>query len=148
MKKCWKEDTNGPLGLSYLALKGAPMRRTKKGNIINLRPMVLERLIGRALISRRVPLRGKELKVLRAALGLSLEKFAQKLGLTSGAVFHWEKAENQRLSPINEAAVRCLCAEELEIDIPAKFSQLLGVGPEKIILELTKQKKRSIGHLP
>ena len=63
---------------------------------------------------------------MRKALGLSLEKFANKLGLTSGSVFHWEKAEDQRLTPVNEVAVRSLAAEELDLEISGKFSALLG----------------------
>ena len=75
---------------------------------------------------------GKEVKFLRKVLGLSLEKFANKMSLSSGTVFHWEKVETERLAPVNEVCVRSLLAEELNIDLQAKFSQLLGQSHDRI----------------
>ncbi len=125
MKK-WKENINGLVSLEYIHFVGVPMKDSKHGPVIDLAPEILEQLAAKAVIKNRIPLRGKETKFLRKVLGLSLEKFANKLGLTSGSVFHWEKAENERLTSINEAAVRTLVAEELGVEIPGKFSLLLG----------------------
>ena len=126
MKK-WKENISGLVSLEYIHFINVPMKDSKHGPVIDLMPDKLEKLAAIAVIKNRIPLRGKETKFLRKALGLSLERFANKLGLTSGSVFHWEKAEQERLTPINEAAVRTLLAEELGIEIPGKFSLLLGV---------------------
>ncbi len=125
MKK-WKENLDGLVALDYIHFTSVPMKDSKHGPVIDLAPEVLDRLAAMAVIIERIPLRGLEVKFLRKASGLSLEKFANKIGLTSGTVFHWEKAEEQRLTPVNEAAVRALLAEELGIDISGKFSQLLG----------------------
>lgn len=125
MKK-WKENISGLVSLEYIHFINVPMKDSKHGPVIDLMPDKLEKLAAIAVIKNRIPLRGKETKFLRKALGLSLERFANKLGLTSGSVFHWEKAEQERLTPINEAAVRTLLAEELGIEIPGKFSLLLG----------------------
>lgn len=125
MKK-WKENLSGLVNLEYIHFVGVPMKESSHGPIIDLKPNTLERLASIAIIKNRIPLRGKETQFLRKSLSLSLEKFANKLGLTSGSVFHWEKNKNERLTPINEAAVRSLVAEELGIEIPGKFSLLLG----------------------
>jgi DNA-binding transcriptional regulator YiaG len=108
------------------------MRESKLGPVIDLESGQLERLAAIAVIRERVPLCGKEVKFLRKVLGLSLEKFSAKLGLSSGTVFHWEKAARERLAPVNEAALRTLMAEELEVDLPAKFSLLLGIKIQKL----------------
>jgi len=125
MKK-WKENLDGLVSLEYIHFINVPMKESKHGPVIDLAPNQLEKLAATAVIVHRIPLRGKEVKFLRKMVGLSLEKFANKLGLTSGSVFHWEKAEDQRLAPVNEAPVRALIAEELEIEISGKFSDLLG----------------------
>ena len=126
MKK-WKENLDGLVSLEYIHFTNVPMKDSKQGPVIDLEPHVLERLAAKAIVENRIPLRGREIKFLRKALGLSLEKFANKLGLTSGSVFHWEKLEEQRLTPVNEAAVRSLAAEELDLEISGKFSLLLGL---------------------
>jgi DNA-binding transcriptional regulator YiaG len=125
MKK-WKENLSGLVSLNYIHFLNVPMKESKHGAVIDLDPQVLETLAAKAVISHRIPLRGQEVKFLRKVLGLSLEKFANKLGLTSASIFHWEKAEDQRLSPINEAAVRSFVGEELGVELSGKFSLLVG----------------------
>lgn len=126
LKRQWIEDLNGWDGLVYLRLKGVPMKRLKNTGAIDFDPGKLERLIAKSILQSRVPIRGKELKLLRAAVRLSLNRFAYRLGLTYGAIHAWEKATKQRLSPINEIAVRLLCGEELGIELSGRFSDLLG----------------------
>lgn len=128
MKK-WKENFDNLVALEYIRFLNVPMKSSKHGPLIDLPPHTLDQLAAIAVIKERIPLRGKEVKFLRKVIGLSLEKFAGKMGLSSGTVFHWEKSEENRLAPVNEAAVRSFIAEELKIDISGKFSQLLGEGP-------------------
>lgn len=124
--KKWKENLNGLVSLDYIHFVNVPMKDSRHGPVIDLPPDALEKLAAKAVITYRIPLRGKEVKFLRKTIGLSLEKFANKLGLTSGCVFRWEQKEEQRLIPTNEASVRALIAEELNIEIAGKFSELLG----------------------
>lgn|GEM_PF-1598221 len=145
MKRAWIEDRDGLLGLEYAKFIGVPMRRSRTGPAIDLKPLVIERLAAKAILSGRAPIRGKELKVLRAALGISLEKFARRLGLSSGAIFLWEKSPKNRLLPVNEVAVRVLCAEELGVDLPGRLSQLLGVGPNPITVVVTQTRRKRLG---
>jgi DNA-binding XRE family transcriptional regulator len=125
-KQRWTEDLNGWEGLDYLRLVGVPMYKSKKGPLIDLRPKQLERMVACAVVQSRNPLTGTEVKFLRKSIGLSLDKFGRKLGITSGAIFHWEKTANIRLLPINEIAVRVLCADELGVEMSAKLSRMIG----------------------
>jgi DNA-binding XRE family transcriptional regulator len=128
MKK-WKENLDNLVALDYIRFLNVPMESSIHGPIIALPSHLLDQLAAVAVIKERIPLRGKEVKFLRKVIGLSLEKFAGKMGLSSGTVFHWEKSEENRLAPVNEAAVRSFIAEELKIEISSKFSQLIGEGP-------------------
>ena len=132
--KKWKEDLDGLVPLEYIHFKNVPMKASKEGPVIDLDPATLERLAAIAVLLERIPLRGKEVQFLRKVLGLSMERFAGKLGLSSGTIFHWEKAELDRLATVNERAVRSLVAEELGIEISGKFSDLLGDKIHQIFL--------------
>ncbi|NOT77589.1 MAG: hypothetical protein HOP07_01150 [Bacteriovoracaceae bacterium] len=125
MKK-WKEDLDGLVPLEYIHFKNVPMKESKHGPVIDLDPALLEKLAAIAILREKIPLRGIEVHFLRKVIGLSMEKFARKLGLSSGTIFHWEKNEFVRLSIVNELAVRSFTAEALDIEISGKFSELLG----------------------
>ena len=135
--KRWKEDLKGLMGLDYILFKNVPMRQSEYGPVIDLEPGVLEKLAAQAVIEQRIPIRGKEVKFLRKTLGLSMEKFATKLELTSGAVFKWERNPEERLHSINEIVVRAFVAEILGVEISGKYSALLGKSeqPEELILK-------------
>jgi len=124
--KKWKQDFNMLGAFNYIHFLNVPMKDSAYGPIIDLPSDTLDILAAEAMIKERIPLRGKELKFLRKIIDHSLEKFANKMGLSSATVFHWEKAENETLAPVNEVAVRTLVAEELNIEMPAKFSLLVG----------------------
>jgi DNA-binding XRE family transcriptional regulator len=125
MKK-WKETLDGLVPLEYIRFKNVPMKESKHGPVIDLDPGVLDRLAAIAILRERIPLRGKELHFLRKVIGLSMERFAAKLGLSSGTIFHWEKSELERLATVNEVVVRSFVAEELGIELSGKFSELIG----------------------
>jgi hypothetical protein len=65
-----------------------------------------------------------------------MDKFASALGLTAASVMKWERTRTKRLAPINEAAVRSLVAEKLGVNLPGKFSSLVGLNktPKKLTL--------------
>jgi DNA-binding transcriptional regulator YiaG len=132
--KKWKEDLDGLVPLEYIHFKNVPMKASKEGPVIDLDPAILDRLAAIAVLLEKIPLRGKEVQFLRKVIGLSMERFANKLGLSSGTIFHWEKAELDRLATVNELAVRSLVAEELGIEISGKFSDLLGDKIHQIFL--------------
>lgn len=127
-KKTWKEDLKGIVGLEYITFRSVPMKDSDHGPVIDAEPGTLEKLASQAIITHRVPIRGLELKFLRKTLGLSLEKFAGKLGLTSAAIFKWEHEPSARLHPMNEVAVRSLIAELMKIEISGHFSDLVATN--------------------
>lgn len=141
LKRYWIEDLNGWEGLDYLSLKGVPMKRSKNTGVIDFDEGKLKKLIAKSLLEKRVPIRGQELQLLRSVTRLSFNKFASRLGLTYGAVFAWEKAKNQRLTPINEIAVRLLCAEEIGVNLRGGFSELLG-DPRNEVIEVVVTNKK------
>ncbi|MBI1821851.1 MAG: hypothetical protein HY036_09685 [Nitrospirae bacterium] len=124
-------------GLNYIEIRNVPIRVSKDKEIdqivmVNLGD--LEKLVAIEIIKQKIPLHGQEVMFLRKVLGLSMEKFAGCLGLTSGSILKWERAKEKWLTPINEVAVRTLVAEKLKVDIPGKFSSLVGTEniPEKL----------------
>jgi DNA-binding XRE family transcriptional regulator len=133
MKK-WKENLEGLVPLEYIRFLNVPLKESEHGPVIDLPPHFLDMLAAKAVIKERIPLRGKEVKFLRKTLGLSLEKFANQLGLTSGAVFRWEQNTEERLLPINEIAVRTFVAEKLGVELTGKFSELLGTKEQELFL--------------
>lgn len=112
--------------LPYLSIENVPVSSSPHGDIVEADLSELENLAAQAIIKARVPLRGKEIKVFRKLLGYSFEKFASEIGLTSGSIFKWERDLEERLHPINEIAVRAYLAEKFDVDIPGKYSELLG----------------------
>lgn len=144
LKRQWVEDIRGWQDFGYLQLKGVPMKRSKDTGVIDFDQHKLEKLIAKGILENRVPLRGKELKLLRSVVRLSLNRFAYRLGITYGAVFAWEKAEKRRLTPINEIAVRLLCAEELNLEVPSRYSELIGdTRHEAVEITVTNKKPNS-----
>ncbi|MGK5082121.1 hypothetical protein WDW37_02365 [Bdellovibrionota bacterium FG-1] len=125
-------------GLEYVEVKNLPVRTSKElGAIVTAKLGEVERLIAAEILNQHVPLRGQEVEFLRKTLDLSMEKFAGKLGLTSGTILRWEREKKKRLSQINEYAIRGFVAEALALIIPIKFSDLSESSktPEKLIVD-------------
>src|SRR5437762_960591 len=118
MIKRWKTDLHGFGGLDYLFFKAVPMRSSKWGDVIDIHPELLEKLAAEALILNGVPIRGRELKFLRKALGFSLERLAKEIDLSDSAIFKWEHKADERLHPMTEAPLRAFFAEKLGLEIP------------------------------
>jgi len=125
-------------GLDYVYVV-VPVERADDGTeYIDLPPNVIERAIARKLIEARVPIRGCEARFLRSALGMSLKAWGQKFGMSAAGVLKWEKQNTKRLAPVNEAAVRAFCGEQLEVSVDGKWSNLLGKdkAPKKLSLRI------------
>jgi len=69
---------------------------------------------------------------------MSLQQWASKFDLSAAGVLKWEKNRKGRLSMVNEAAVRALCAELLEVEIDGTWSNLVGKEntPKRLSLKL------------
>lgn len=101
---------------------------------------VIDRAIAAKLIEERVPIRGSEVIFLRKALGMTLSRWAKELGLSAAGIMKWEKAPKKRLSRINEAAVRAFCAEQLDVDLGGKWSDLVArdATPKRLSLRVNE----------
>ena len=111
-------------GLEYVYLVNAPVGSTKGEDYIDIPPADIDRMIAQEIIRKRVPLRGREVLFLRKALKMNRNRWAERLGVTASGILRWEELGDRRMSRINEAAVRMLCAEELGIKLEAKWSKL------------------------
>ncbi|PWU22308.1 MAG: hypothetical protein C5B49_00945 [Bdellovibrio sp.] len=131
--KRWKGELRNATSLEYIVFKNVPMRSSDHGDIVDLDIEILERLAATAVIETRVPLRGKEVRFLRKVLGLSYEKFAGPMDLSAATVMKWEKAETQRLHPVNEVAVRTYAAERLGLHVEGAFSKLIGKRTPQVL---------------
>ncbi len=134
-KKRWTEDCDNLVPLDYIRFLDVPMYSSEYGDVIDVKFGLLEFLAAEAVLKMGIPIRGLEVKFLRKVAGLSMEKFANKLGLSSGTVFHWEKAAKETLAPVNEAAVRAFIAETLNVEISSHFSKLVGHAPHRLELK-------------
>ena len=145
MQRKWIEDLDSWNGFSYLRLKGVPMRKSINGGVIGIDEAKLERFVAVEILKNPVPIFGKELSLFRKVTGLSLNKFGQRLGVTSGAVFYWEKAAKQKLGPMIAVAVRTLCAEELGVELHLSYSSMVGYNhhdPVDVIISGRKPNKK------
>lgn len=142
MAKVWCEDIQGWNGLKYLTLIAVPMKSSRRGAQIDLREGVIERHVARELIQSRNPIHGRELAVLRKALGLSLERMAAKLEISHSGLLKWERQLDRQLLKVNEVSVRLLCAEELGVSLPAKLSKLRGTETQELSIEVSRAKRR------
>ena len=96
----------------------------KEIEVIDLDIGILEKLVAKTIIEEKVPIRGQEVKFLRKALGLSMERFARNFDFSSAAILKWEKDGAKRLSLVNELAVRTFVNEILQLEIEIKFFDL------------------------
>lgn len=111
-------------GLTYLTITNVPLKETEFGEVINLKPMLLEKLVAVALIENKVPIRGAEFRVMKSALGLSNEAIADKLGISRNTVLKWGKEVDSRLPAPYEMLFRVLTAELFKIRLNATIKDL------------------------
>ncbi len=125
-KKIYYTKIENFCGLEYLTLENAPTYKDSEyGEVIDLTAFEKSKLAAEQILYNMVPIRGKEVSILRLSLGLSLEKFAREFKLSSATVLKWERAKVSRLSLPNEIAVRLFCAEKLNHYIEKNYSYLV-----------------------
>lgn len=89
---------------------------------IDLPPAQIDRMIATEIARQGVPLRGREVLFLRKALKMNRNQWAKQLGVTASGILRWERSGDKRLSKINAAAIRMLCAEELGVELGGGWS--------------------------
>jgi DNA-binding transcriptional regulator YiaG len=126
------------MGLEYLNVT-LPVRQSKSGEVVDLDPALIEREVARFLLEKPIAIRGKEAKLLRKILGLSMERFGRELDTSASAICKWEADPVKRIGISNEVMLRVFVAESLGISIPGKLSALTGQDtPGQISLPIRK----------
>ena len=111
-------------GLTYVTVTNIPLKQTAFGDVINMEPRELEKLVAMALTEHKVPIRGAEFRVMKSAVGLSNESIAKQLGISRNTVLKWGKETERRLPPPYEMLVRVLVAESLGMKLVATIEEL------------------------
>ncbi|MBF0314910.1 MAG: hypothetical protein HQK50_11710 [Oligoflexia bacterium] len=119
-----KTDLKKFAGLEYLTIKDVPIRSSKHGDVIDVNYGKLERMAAKFILQQKIPIRGKEIKLLRSVTRMSMAELGKALGVSANAVMHWEKEGDKRLLPINEMIVRAFFCSELEVEFPKCFDDL------------------------
>jgi DNA-binding transcriptional regulator YiaG len=120
-------------GLSYVDIKGVPVKSTQFGDVINMASIDLERKVSVALIENRVPIRGLEFRLLKSAMKQTNDQIADTLGVHRNTVLKWGKNLEERLPKAYEMLVRLLAADLLKIKLPATIRALSADAKAKAI---------------
>jgi hypothetical protein len=64
-------------GLTYVTVLNIPIKRSDFGDVIDVQPRELERLVAIALIENKIPIRGAEFRVFKSAIGMSNEEIGE-----------------------------------------------------------------------
>lgn len=118
-------------GLEYITVLDVPTKMIGTHEVLAIDHGDLEKIVAKEILKLGVRFRGREVKFLRKALGLSLEKMAAKIHLTSGAIQRWEKKETEAISPTNEIVLRAFFNDQFEVPLPVHFDEFLGVEEYK-----------------
>jgi DNA-binding transcriptional regulator YiaG len=123
-------------GLEYVYIVNAPIGVDDGDNFIYIPPEGVDRMIAIEIVQKGVPLRGREVVFLRKALKMSRNQWADKLGVSASVLLRWEQKLDKRLSRVNEVAIRLLSAEQLEVELPGKWSAVVIVDDHPMRLEI------------
>lgn len=111
-------------GLTYVTVTNIPVKKTEFGDVIDVEPRELERLVAVALIKNKIPIRGAEFRIMKSALGMSNEAIGDQLGISRNTVLKWGKELEKRLLPPYEMLIRLLVAECLGYRLAPSIDEL------------------------
>ena len=140
-------DLNQFSGLEYVTVNVPAYRVDGAEKLIELPDLKIGHTVAKAIINKRVPIRGKEVRFFRkVTLEMTLQEFSQILGMSPTAIFKWEKNSKARLHRINEAAVLTLMIDRIEMRrFQIRFSDLctnIGTGmPAKMRIFIRQEPK-------
>lgn len=115
--------------MEYVTVRNVPLEKTASGKY-GVTAHVwgeIEKMVATEILTQKVPLRGREVKFLRKAFGLSARALAELMGISHVAILKWEKQPEKRLDMANEIAVRAMLATHMHIDMMLKNAVLKGI---------------------
>jgi len=147
-RKMISKTIKGVGNLSYVEVRNVPMVvDPEMGHLLDSKTIEqVEKLAAKALITRNIPVRGREVQFFRSVFALSQREFASKLGLSHVAIFKWEKTKNRRLDLVNEIAVKTFIAGLMGLEIVASLDTLVGHGeiPKRLVIEYSQRSPKAI----
>lgn len=100
-------------GLDNLWLCDIEIYRCKCGESAAIpQPLNIHRTIAKALLMRKTPLSGKEIRFLRKHMGMKAIEFAKRLGVDNSTVSRWENGKDNP-SDAADRVIRLSCAVRL-----------------------------------
>lgn len=87
-----KQDISNFAGLEYLTITDVPIIENVHGIFIDIDPLIVEKMAAIVVLENELPIRGRELKIIRGALDLSLAKFARNFDKDAATILKWEKS--------------------------------------------------------
>lgn len=109
-------------GLVYVTVTNVPVKSSEFGDIIDYPYTLLEQMVSKALVEQKIPLRGREFKLIKSGLRMSNDKIAGELGISRNTVLKWSRNPDQKLPAPYEMLFRLLAAEHFNIKLGASFS--------------------------
>ena len=138
-----KRNYKGLLNLDYIEVRNVPIvKNENRGEGVESQVLgQVERLAARAILGKKLPIRGLEIQFFRKVLAMSQKQLGLALGYSDVAILKWERAKLNRLDPVNEVAVRALMAEKFGVKIKGTFEALLGGDktPRKLVVAYQSQ---------
>lgn len=124
-----RENISSFAGLEYLTVTGVPVLKNEFGTFIDVEPLLIERMAAVVVLENELPIRGRELKIIRGALDLSLAKFARNFNKDAATILKWEKEPLKRIDLANETLIRIFAAEKLGIQMKEiRWSRILRIA--------------------
>ncbi len=119
-------------GIEYLTAENVPVYEDNEfGTVIDIDPRDMEILAATAIVENNYPIRGREVRLFRSVVGLSLERFGGIFGLSGAGVLKWEKNPTRRLDLANEWMIRSFMLEKLNVKKQFVFSDAMKVDDAK-----------------
>lgn len=110
-----KQDISNFAGLEYLTITDVPIIENVHGIFIDIDPLIVEKMAAIVVLENELPIRGRELKIIRGALDLSLAKFARNFDKDAATILKWEKEPLRRIDLANELLIRIFASEKLGV---------------------------------
>jgi len=106
-------------GLGFpIILRNVPVRKIRGIVVPDINYNILQKCALEALTLSSSPLTGNQVRFIRQYLGMTLNAFAERFGVTHPAVMKWERAKNKyaKITPSTELYIRLSTLQFLKVN--------------------------------